>query len=99
VDLLKVDVPAGATKQTPWQVTRLARQRYYVPILHARKSWEERGVVDYVEKADLGEKYKGSDVYALRVQHEVSVTPLSLDLTSQVDFAELECLLRDGVVK
>jgi 5'-nucleotidase len=98
VDLLKVDVPARATIQTPWQVTRVARQRYYVPVLHARKSWEEPGVVDYVEAAELDDKYKGSDVHVLRVQHEVSVTPLSLDLTSRVDLDELDRLLRDGVV-
>ncbi len=97
VDLLKVDVPATATRQTPWQVTRAARQRYYVPVLHARKSWEEPGVVDYVEQAELDDKYKGSDVYVLRIQQEVSVTPLSLDLTSRVDLDELDRLLRNGV--
>jgi len=99
VDLLKVDVPVGATKQTPWQVTRIARQRYYVPVLHERSSWEEPGVVDYVEAPILDDEYKGSDVYVLRVQHEVSVTPLSLDLTSRVDLAELDRLLRNGVVR
>ena len=98
VDLLKVDVPARATKQTPWQVTRLARQRYYAPVLHARRSWNEPGVVDYVKDADLDDEYKGSDVYVLRVQQEVSVTPLSLDLTSRVDLKELDHLLRTGVV-
>lgn len=98
VDLLKVDIPAGATRQTPWQVTYIARQRYYVPILHERRSWEEPGVVDYEEAAILNDKYQGSDVYALRVQREVSVTPLSLDLTSRVDLTELERLLRNGVV-
>ncbi len=66
--------------------------------MHA-KSWEQPGVVDYVEKADLAERYKGSDVYTLRVQQHVSVTPLSLDLTSRVDLAELERLLRNSVVK
>ena len=99
VDLLKVDVPSGATQQTPWQITRIARQRYYVPVLKQRKSWDEPGVVDYVESAILDDNYKGSDVYVLRVQREVSVTPLSLDLTSRVDFGTLDRWLRDGVVK
>lgn len=94
VDLLKVDVPARATKKTPWQVTHIARQRYYVPVLHERKSWEEPGVVDYVEDAILDDKYKGSDAYVLRIQEEVSVTPLSLDLTSRVNLSELERVLR-----
>ena len=96
VDILKVDVPARATKQTPWQVTRIARQRYYVPVLRERRSWEEPGVVDYEEAAILEDKYQGSDVYALRVQHEVSVTPISLDLTSRVDLGEIDHWLRKG---
>ena len=32
VDLLKVDVPCDATPQTPWEVTRLSRQAYFLPI-------------------------------------------------------------------
>jgi 5'-nucleotidase len=54
--------------------------------------------VDYAEDALLGEEYKGSDVYALRIQRVVSVTPLSLDLTSRVDFDLLNRLLRNDVV-
>jgi 5'-nucleotidase len=93
VDVLKVDVPADATPQTPWQVTRVARQRYYVPVAPKRASWDQAAGVDYEESALLGEEYKGSDVYVLRVQHQVSVTPLSLDLTSRVDMAALSRLL------
>jgi len=99
VDVLKVDVPSAATNRTPWRVTRIARQRYYVPILHQRRTWEEPGVVDYEEEAILNEEFKGSDVYALRVLHEVSVTPLSLDLTSRVDLNGLEQLLSHDVVR
>jgi len=29
VDLLKIDVPAGATPQTPWRTTAISRQRYF----------------------------------------------------------------------
>ena len=99
VDLLKVDVPANATEFTPWQVTRMARQRYFVPVAPHRNAWTEPGTVDYEEEAILDDSYAGSDVYVLRVQHQVSVTPLSLDLTSRVDFDTLNRLLRDGVVK
>jgi len=35
----------------------------------------------------------------LRVARQVAVTPLSIDLTSRVDLAELERLLRNGVVR
>ena len=98
VDVLKVDVPCDATRETPWQVSCLARQRYYVSLPPKRKTWTEPGRLDYAEAAELGEEYKGSDVYVLRVQREVSVTPLSLDITSRVDLAVLNRLLRNGVV-
>ncbi len=98
VDMLNVDVPSNATKKTPWQVTRIARQRYFEPVPPKRNSWDKPGKVDYAEAALLGDEYKGSDVYVLRVQHEVAVTPLSLDLTSRVDFNVLNSLLRSDVV-
>ncbi|HEX7542189.1 MAG TPA: 5'/3'-nucleotidase SurE [Anaerolineales bacterium] len=97
VDVLKVDVPSNATRQTPWQVTRIARQRYYLPVPPKRKSWDEPGKVDYKEAAILEGEHKDSDVYVLRVKRLVSVTPLSLDLTSRTDFDELKHLLTSGV--
>src|ERR1051325_10382089 len=36
VDLLKVDVPSDATVETPWQLTRVSRQRYYEPVAPTR---------------------------------------------------------------
>jgi len=97
VDVLKVDIPSDATRETPWQITSIARQRYYVPVPPKRKSWDMPGVMDYAEEALLGDEYKGSDAYALRVQRAVSVTPLSLDLTSRVDFEALDRLLRGDI--
>jgi 5'-nucleotidase len=94
VDLLKVDVPSDATRETPWQVTRLAHQRYFIPVKPTRKSWEERGVVDYKEGAILDDGPHDSDVYVLRVKREVSLTPLSLDFTARVDLEGLDRLLR-----
>ncbi len=37
----------------------------------------------------------GSDVYTVHVERMVSVTPLSLDLTSRVDFEELRDILAE----
>ena len=96
VDFLKVDVPCDATPQTPWQVTRLSRQRYYIPVKPKRKSWEEREPVDYQEAAILDNEPQDSDVYVLRVKRLVSLSPLSLDFTARVDLGELDRLLRSG---
>jgi 5'-nucleotidase len=93
VDVLKVDVPSNATPQTAWQLTHIARQRYYVSVPPKRNKWDEPGEVDYEEGAILNDSFLGTDVYVLRVEHEVSVTPLSLDLTSRVDFDDLKRIL------
>lgn len=95
VDLLKVDIPSEATQQTPWQLTRLARQRYYDPVAPQRESWSMPAKVGYKESACLGNEATDSDVSVLRNMQQVSVTPISLDMTSRVEFELLEKWLRD----
>ena len=97
VDVLKVDVPCDATPQTPWRLTRLSRRPYYVPVVPQRKKLDESAPVDYQIILDEAKLEADSDVYAMRVDRQVSVTPLSLDLTSRIDFEELERHLRDNV--
>jgi 5'-nucleotidase len=94
VDLLKVDVPSDATVDTPWQLTRISRQRYYEPFAPVRASWRERAIIGYREAGQFDKDLEDTDVYVLRKKRMVSVTPLSLDMTSRVDFAELDRLLR-----
>jgi 5'-nucleotidase len=94
VDVLKVDVPSDATVDTPWQLTRLSRQRYYEPLAPVRASWAERAIIGYREAGELDREPENTDVYVLRKKRMVSVTPLSLDLTSRVDFAGLDRLIR-----
>jgi 5'-nucleotidase len=94
VDVLKVDIPSDATVDTPWQLTRVSRQRYYEPITPVRESWSERTMLNYREAADFEHEAEDTDVYVLRKKRIVSVSPLSIDLTSRVDFTELDNLLR-----
>jgi len=95
VDVLKVEVPCDATTDTPWQMTRLTRARYYVPIDHSQDDPDEPSRVGYTVSQAHETFEPGSDAHALRVLRQVAVTPLSLDLTSHVDFRELETTLRD----
>jgi 5'-nucleotidase len=94
VNLLKIDVPSDATPETPWQVTRLARQRYYESIPPQRTSWEVPGTIRYKEAATFEHEGEDTDVFVLRKKRHVSVTPLSLDMTAPVSLGELEQQLR-----
>ncbi len=93
VDVLKIDVPADATPDTAWVVTRLLRSRYYELVPPRRKAWDQPGLVGYRNLPD--EFYlPGTDAYTVRIGRKVSVTPISLDLTSRVDLDGFEDLLR-----
>ena len=94
VNLLKVDVPSDATVDTPWQLTRVSLQRYYEPITPKRESWNEPARLEYQEAGVFEDEANDTDVFVLRKKRFVSVTPISLDLTSRVDFAELDKLMR-----
>jgi 5'-nucleotidase len=94
VNLLKVDVPSDATVATPWQLTRVSHQRYYQPVPPQRESWNEPGLMEYREAAEFDHEQEDTDVYVLRKKRMVSVSPLSLDLTSRVNFSELDKLMR-----
>ncbi len=83
VDILKLDVPAGATPTTPWRLTRLSRQR----TIHSAVRVKEDGrkyLDGYYRAFDTDALEPDSDVYALAVERVVSITPLSIDLTSRV---------------
>jgi 5'-nucleotidase len=94
VHVLKVEVPSDATPETPWQLTRVSRQRYYEPVAPERASWDLPALMMYREAALLDNEAEDTDVYVLRKKRLVSVSPLSLDLTSRVDFGKLERLMR-----
>lgn len=94
VDVLKIEIPLAADKDTPWVVARLDRLMYY----QARFSKREDVFNDSTElrlttrKGEYTEE--GTDTHAL-AQGWVSVTPLSLDLTSRVVLSDLQRILTD----
>lgn len=94
VDLLKLEIPADATPSTGWEMTRLARMRYYLSLPPQRTDWMQPAQLDYEQAPNLHEFPRDSDVYVTRVLKKVAVTPLSLDLTSRVSLADLDARVR-----
>jgi len=94
VKVLKVDLPAEATPETPWEVTYLSPVRMFDVVPPERKSWDEPARVGYRFSDELHKAPEGSDIHTVRIKRHVSVTPLSLDLTARADFNEIEAALR-----
>jgi len=94
VHLLKVEIPAGATQDTPWHTTRLSMQRFYEPVpLEKNPDSNDEGI-GYDIAPDFDQSPPGTDSHSVVNKKEISVTPLSLDLTSRIDLSELEKFLR-----
>jgi 5'-nucleotidase len=96
VDLLKVDVPEGATVETPWRLSRLSRQRYIEMVLDEPTLASRIGDRRLTIQVDAETLVAGTDIHALVTDRVVSVTPLSLDATSRADFGALRRLLGDA---
>jgi 5'-nucleotidase len=97
VDVLKIDVPADATPATPWRLTRQSKQPYYETLPPAQRFVAgPLAELDYRVFVDWERLEPDTDIYAFARDRVVSVTPLSHDLTSRVDFGSLERLLRNG---
>jgi 5'-nucleotidase len=95
VDLLKIDVPDTASPTTPWQVTRVSRQRYFEILPPERESIDGEGPLRYRISVDEASLERDSDIYALIYDRVVSVAPVSMDLSSRVDRGRLQRLLDD----
>ncbi len=94
VDVMKIEVPEGATRETPWRVTRLSRRRVFWPTRPERAVLSDIGRIGYEFKADPSQAEPDSDVYALLHDGVVAVTPLSLDMTSRTDMFRLWQMLQ-----
>lgn len=95
VDVLKIDVPADATPQTAWRITRQSRQSYYRDYAPAEFTPDgSLAPLDYGVHVQWDTLEPESDIHAFAADRVISVTPLSHDMTSRVGLAALEELLR-----
>jgi 5'-nucleotidase len=81
VDVLKLEVPAIATRETKIVITRQDKLSYYIPSITHRADLTRPAKFKHAPSKG---KYtrKDTDAYAL-AQGMVCITPLSLDLTSR----------------
>ena len=96
VHVLKVEVPAQATPETPWQATKLSIERFYEPVVNDQNTDSGISEIGYDIVPDLNIFPPKTDTHAIVHQGEISVTPLSLDLTSRINIEDLENILREN---
>ena len=94
VAVLKVDIPSNATLETPWEITRLSKARMFEAIPPKRQSWNEPARVGYRFSDEISKAREGSDIHTVRIKRQVSVTPLSLDLTTRAPLDQIEAVMR-----
>jgi 5'-nucleotidase len=95
VDLLKIDVPRDATKDTAWRMTRLSRRRVYWPTRPERVAgMNSEGRLGYRFNADPSKAEPDSDVYTMMHDKLISVTPMSLDMSSRVDLFHMKTMMQ-----
>lgn len=91
--VLNVNIPREATPDTPWRVTRASTQAYFRSVVHRAR------FTGYDVDVDVDGLEPDSDIYAVYVDHVVSVTPLSFDLTAHVSRRALEKQLRQATAE
>jgi 5'-nucleotidase len=94
VNVLNVNVPAHATPETPWHVTRLSPHRYFYPTVKIDPSSGAPQMDATIQVLPEEQNTPDTDIHILKLQKEVSVTPLSIDLTARIDLQDFEKLLR-----
>ena len=87
VDLLNINIPYHAKENTPIEITRLARKVFKTDV---EERHDPRGRPYYwIAGKMIKEEEEGTDVHSIMQKGHISITPVSLDSTSRIDFSEI----------
>lgn len=86
---LKIEVPANATPDTPWELARLSQDRYYIATSRKKRNWDEHHQLGFYARTDYENFTPGTDAHVCLAERKVAVTPLTLDMTAGVSFTEM----------
>jgi 5'-nucleotidase len=90
VDVLNLNVPVSATEETDIVVTRLARKIFKTTV---QERFDPRGRPYYwIDGELICCDAEGTDVQTIYQEKKISITPLSLDSTSQIDLRAIQKL-------
>ena len=95
VDMLKVDIPSNAGPDTPWRLTRVSRHRYFYPIPVRRPDGSLGGPLGYEARVDCDALEPDSDIHALACRREISIAPMTIDLSSHGHGTRIQEILEE----
>ena len=81
-DVLKVEIPAGATHNTPWEAARISTLPYYAMALTNPNPASRFGDCGVCGKLLGAGEPADTDAYAIRTKKVVAVTPMTMDMTA-----------------
>ncbi|MFQ5888305.1 MAG: 5'/3'-nucleotidase SurE, partial [Candidatus Hydrothermarchaeales archaeon] len=88
VDLLNINVPDSNVRDVGLKITRLAHRMYSARV---QRLDAPSGGSNYIIDGDaIFDAEPSTDVYAVRVENCISVTPLSLDFTAHDEIKDLK---------
>ena len=84
IALLNVNVPATATRETPLRVTSQSSQSYFHSFVEGKRDFAQKFRFSYSLNVDFDTLEPDSDISVFLRDRQVSVTPLSLDMTARL---------------
>ncbi|MFQ6054593.1 MAG: 5'/3'-nucleotidase SurE [Methanosarcinales archaeon] len=91
VDILNINFPRYATEDTEVEITRLARKVFSTAV---QERYDPRGRPYYwIDGGLLPDAEEGTDVHAILKKGTISITPITLDLTANLDFKAIKELV------
>jgi 5'-nucleotidase len=91
VDVLNVNIPSSARLDTEIVVTKLARKMYNTRV-HSRHDPRGRSYY-WIDGTVVDDADEGTDLHAVVKRNQISVTPMTMDMTASVDLKGLEQML------
>ncbi len=87
VDVLNINIPRNVTENSEVEITRLARRIFNTSV---EERFDPRGRPYYwIDGKEFQDSESGTDIHAIRMG-KISITPVSLDCTSRIDFKLLK---------
>jgi 5'-nucleotidase len=84
IALLNANVPATATRETPMRVTSQSHQSYFHSFVEGKRDLSQKFRFSYAVNVNFDTLDPDDDISVFLRDRQVSVTPLSLDLTARL---------------